>query len=245
MDARVKPAHDAVVLSSPSAKHLWRPRAHRAVGRWPPASRTGRRIGIPALGESARNLWMGLGEVKDGSSRRNRWPFHTGASHFAARSVCSLAPRSAAERGEGWGEGRLSARPPHPIPDVATTEPPSPRKRGEGAITTTARVVTSHHFSHSLSRSRGAVLRPGFAFGFAHPNFGVAERRETYRCLRGTGWACTIGAGQAPSEAPRVPIRGTPASRRSHRGDFWLRCRASPHRHYGRIGHSELLASGS
>jgi hypothetical protein len=187
---------------------------------------------------------MGPGEVKDGSSRRNRWSFHTGASHFAARSVRSLAPRSAAERGEGWGEGRLSARPPHPIPDVATTEPPSPRKRGEGAITTTARVVTSHHFSRSLSRSRGAVLRPGFAFCFAHPNFGVAERRETFRCLRGTGWACTIGAGQAPSEAPRVPIRGTPASRRSHRGDFGRRGRASPHRHCGRIGHSELPHPG-
>jgi hypothetical protein len=187
---------------------------------------------------------MGPGEVKDGSSRRNRWSFHTGASHFAARSVRSLAQRSAAERGEGWGEGRLSARPPHPIPDVATTEPPSPRKRGEGAITTTARVVTSHHFSRSLSRSRGAVLRPGFAFCFAHPNFGVAERRETFRCLRGTGWACTIGAGQAPSEAPRVPIRGTPASRRSHRGDFGRRGRASPHRHCGRIGHSELPRPG-
>src|SRR5262249_19153588 len=60
-------------------------------------------------------------------------------------------------------------------------------------------------------------------FGFAHPDEGVAERRETYGCLRGIRWACAIGAGQAPSEAPCVPIRGTPASRRSHRGDFGLR----------------------
>jgi hypothetical protein len=125
----------------------------------------------------------------------------------ADKGRCAPSPRAAQRSGERVGvRGVFSARPPHPIPDVATTEPPSPRKRGEGAITTTARVVTSHHFSHSLSRSRGAILRPGFAFGFAHPNFGVAERRETFRCLRGTGWACTIGAGQAPSEAPRVPI---------------------------------------
>jgi hypothetical protein len=62
--------------------------------------------------------------------------------------------------------------------------------------------------------------------------------------LRGIRWACTIGAGQAPSEAPCVPIRGTPASRRSHRGDFGRRGRASPHRHCGRIGHSELPHPG-
>jgi hypothetical protein len=72
----------------------------------------------------------------------------------------------------------------------------------------------------------------------------VAERRETYGCLRGIRWACTIGAGQAPCEAPCVPIRGTPASRRSHRGDFRRRGRASPHRHCGRIGHSELPRPG-
>jgi hypothetical protein len=84
----------------------------------------------------------------------------------------------------------------------------------------------------------------GLHFRFAHPGEGVAERRETYGCLRGIRWACTIGAGQAPSEAPCVPIRGTPASRRSHRGDFGRRGRASPHRHCGRIGHSELPRPG-
>jgi hypothetical protein len=81
-------------------------------------------------------------------------------------------------------------------------------------------------------------------FGFAQPREGVAERRETYGCLRGIRWACTIGAGQAPSEAPCVPIRGTLASRRSHRGGFGRRGRASPHRHCGRIGHSELPRPG-
>src|SRR5262249_52015255 len=36
----------------------------------------------------------------------------------------------------------------------------------------------------------------------------------------------------------------TPASRRSHHGDFGRRGRASPHRHCGRIGHSELPHPG-
>src|SRR5262249_39056748 len=33
---------------------------------------------------------------------------------------------------------------------------------------------------------------------------------ETYGCLRGIRWACTIRAGQAPSEAPCVPSGGRP-----------------------------------
>ena len=37
----------------------WRPRAHRAVGRWPPASRDRSASSISALFESARNLWAG------------------------------------------------------------------------------------------------------------------------------------------------------------------------------------------
>jgi hypothetical protein len=103
--------------------------------------------------------------------------------------------------------------------------------------------------SYSLFKQPSSFPRRVFAPGFlplcfARPDEGVAERRETYGCLRGIRWACTIGAGQAPSEAPCVPIRGTPASRRSHRGDFGRRGRASPHRHCGRIGHSELPHPG-
>jgi hypothetical protein len=103
--------------------------------------------------------------------------------------------------------------------------------------------------SYSLFKQPSSFPRRVFAPGFlplcfARPDEGVAERRETYGCLRGIRWACTIGAGQAPSEAPCVPIRGTPASRRSHRGDFGLRGRASPHRHCGRIGHSKLPHPG-
>jgi hypothetical protein len=60
-----------------------------------------------------------------------------------------------------------------------------------------------------------SFLRRGFAprfcfLCFAHPNRGVAERRETYGCLRGIRWACANGAGQAPGEAPCVPNGGRP-----------------------------------
>jgi hypothetical protein len=154
-----------------------------------------------------------------------------------ARLRRAMAKRS----GERVGvRGTFSVRPPHPILHVATSELPSPRKRGEGSITTNAGVLISHHFKQPISFPR-RVFAPGFCFlASRNPKEGVAERRETYGCLRGIRWACTIGAGQAPGEAPCVPIRGTPASRRSHRGDFGRRGRASPHRHCGRIGHSEL-----
>src|SRR5262249_9684561 len=50
MDARVKPGHDAVsVCPRSSTKHLRRPRAHCAVGRWPPACRAGRRVAFRLL----------------------------------------------------------------------------------------------------------------------------------------------------------------------------------------------------
>ena len=57
-------------------KHLRRPRAHRAVGRWPPAPGAGRRVSTSrALGESARNLWMRPPEVKN--SARLAWTIPT------------------------------------------------------------------------------------------------------------------------------------------------------------------------
>jgi hypothetical protein len=121
---------------------------------------------------------------------------------------------------------------------------PAKTRREERRAQDGARAVISHDFKQLISFPR-RVFAPGFCFlASRDPHEGVAERRETYGCLRGIRWACTIGAGQAPSEAPRVPIRGTPASRRSHRGDFRLRGRASPHRHCGRIGHSELPRPG-
>jgi hypothetical protein len=121
---------------------------------------------------------------------------------------------------------------------------PAKTRREERRAQDGARAVISHDFKQLISFPR-RVFAPGFCFlASRDPHEGVAERRETYGCLRGIRWACTIGAGQAPSEAPCVPIRGTPASRRSHRGDFGRRGRASPHRHCGRIGHSELPHPG-
>jgi hypothetical protein len=150
-------------------------------------------------------------------------------------------------------------RGPSPERDCGWNLAPSPRCRGARARAAPSRSARMRA-SWGEDRSRAlynlsfqtADLVPAarfFAPGvlplcFARPDEGVAERRETYGCLRGIRWACTIGAGQAPSEAPCVPIRGTPASRRSHRGDFGLRGRASPHRHCGRIGHSELPHPG-
>src|SRR5438128_11056986 len=79
----------------------------------------------------------------------------------AVRSVGSLAPRSAAERGEGWGEGHFLRR--IPLTQSFMWRPPScplPRKRGEGAIMTSARVTTSHHFKQPSSFPR-RVFAPG------------------------------------------------------------------------------------
>src|SRR5262249_30102082 len=52
---------------------------------------------------------------------------------------------------------------------------------------------------------------------------------ETYGCLRGTRGLLSAAGRQLARRL--APIRGTPASRRSHRGDFGLRGRASPHWH--------------
>src|SRR5207244_108316 len=69
--------------------------------------------------------------------------------------------------------------------------------------------------SNSLSRSRGAFFTPGFCFfRFTHPLKGWAERRESYGCLRGTRWACTLRGRPGAGEAPCV-LRRTLASRRS------------------------------
>src|SRR5262249_5748370 len=130
----------------------------------------------------------------------------------------SLAPRSEAERGEGRVRGRFSARPPHPILHVASTRQPSPRKRGEGAITTTARVLISHHFSNSRSRSRGAFCARVLLFGFARPTKGwrSAERR-TDACEASLGPALSSPlppqcGGRPPPGARTVAILGAVAA---------------------------------
>src|SRR5262249_25909094 len=66
------------------------------------------------------------------------------------------------------------------------------------------------------------VFAPGFCFLASRTlmkGWRSAERR-TDAC---EAPVAALGGRQATSEAPRVPIRGTPASRRSHRGDFGLR----------------------
>src|SRR5262249_48818308 len=138
-----------------------------------------------------------------------------------ARLRRAMAQRS----GERVGvRGIFSVRPPHPILDVTRTEPPSPRKRGEGTIITTAFLTI---FQTTPLRSRGAFLRPGFAFGFAQPQGrgGGAPRdvRMLARHLLGLRYRGRPGTWRGALR----PQRGTPASRRSHRGDFGRRCRAS------------------
>src|SRR5262249_16837839 len=129
---------------------------------------------------------------------------------FAAHSVGSLAPQAKRSGERGGVRGAFAARPPHPILPVATTEPPSPRKRGEGAITTTARAVIVHHFKQPVSFPR-RVLRPGFAFWLrATPRKGwrSAERR-TDACEASVGPALS---GQARHLARRLasPYGGRP-----------------------------------
>src|SRR5262249_33694860 len=47
-------------------------------------------------------------------------------------------------------------------------------------------------------------------FGFAYPDRGVAERRETYGCLRGIRWACTIGQARHLARRLASPYGGRP-----------------------------------
>src|SRR5262249_47403486 len=138
--------------------------------------------------------------------------------NLAAHSVCSPPPLWGGVGGGGWGWG-LGVGVAVAGPSRVKQLRPRPRRFAP------PRVLTQFHLFYFSSPFPTAHLVPGarfcagfLIFGFAHPHEGVAERRETYGCLRGIRWACTIGAGQAPSEAPCAPMRGTPASRRSHRG---------------------------
>jgi hypothetical protein len=89
--------------------------------------------------------------------------------------------------------------------------------RAHGGDRARCRVIPIHNFKQrSLLRSRGALLRPGFAFLFPiHPDEGRAERRKAqYFCCRAVG-----------RDDPRLLRRGArPAGRARlsalHRGDF-------------------------
>jgi hypothetical protein len=79
------------------------------------------------------------------------------------------------------------------------------------------RVRSLIHFSNSPSRSRGACLRPSFAFVLhSPPNEGWAERRETFGCVRGTRGVRHNAAYQALArrlashDAGRSPLGAPP-----------------------------------
>src|SRR5437867_7872586 len=104
---------------------------------------------------------------------------------------------------------------------------------------------------HMFLRSRGAFLRPGFACcGFAHPNEGWRSAEITLGCSGTRGRALT-------RHARRLARRLASLGRRSPLGAppwrFWAPVPRFPHRQLSlacasasnRIGHSELLASGS
>jgi hypothetical protein len=92
-------------------------------------------------------------------------------------------------------------------------------------------------------------LRPGFVFCFAHPNFGVAERRDNVRVLRHPR---SVHCGTPRARVRRPRLSETPASRRSTVAIFGSGAAllspgpaTSFHLGGGRIGYSELLAPGS
>ena len=68
--------------------------------------------------------------------------------------------------------------------------------------------ATPIHFSNSPPRSRDAFCARAFAFCFAHPIEGWAERRETFGCLRDTRRARRIAS------KTRVNALMTPRARR-------------------------------
>src|SRR5438876_11602582 len=81
-------------------------------------------------------------------------------------------------------------------------------------------------------------------FASLTPIEGVAERRESSGACEAPVGPARNAAGQAPSEAPCVPYGGrSPPGAPPWR--FWAPVPRFPHRNCFRIGHSELLASGS
>jgi hypothetical protein len=91
------------------------------------------------------------------------------------------------------------------------------RLRGNDQTGATARAFANLTMSNSPSRSRSALLRPGFAFWLRSPPIeGWAERRETFGCVRGTRWtrrnaAChALARRLASHDAGRSPLGAPP-----------------------------------
>src|SRR6266404_924747 len=164
-------------------------------------------------------------------------------------------PLPLAGRGWGWGSQLVDTPRPTTMTPTPRADARDPPHKGEGrsallALRPAARAdpvplgYIRLPISHSPSRSRGAVLRPGFAFWLRAPERGVAERRESSGAceapvgLHVTRQARRLARRLASHNAGRPPP-GAPPWR------FWAPVPRFPHRHLRRIGHSELLASGS
>src|SRR5262245_32196006 len=124
----------------------------------------------------------------------------------AGNLPCRTSPTTAAARGLRAGSAQ------------AACPPPSDLRRAPVSI-----LYSCQHLLVPAAR----FLRPGFVFFcFAHPNFGGAERRES-------SGACEAPVGlhltrQARRLARRLASHtGDARLPALHRGDFWLRCRAS------------------
>jgi hypothetical protein len=150
---------------------------------------------VSALGESARNLWMGGGKVKD---RAGSVSSETAIGFVSPK--CSTNPRPGRRPRSGepgpmitgpWSwvpafartTGHKGPRVPRATFTMSNSHPPSLKLRR-----------ASDQVRHSLGdggppRSRGAFLRPGFAPWLrAHRIEGWAERRQApfcYRCRAG------------------------------------------------------------
>jgi hypothetical protein len=150
---------------------------------------------VASFGQNApRTVVLMLRSIAVGRERRR---FHSPSalrcvSKHEGHAVAVLILRDARKRVRLCGSACACA-----LLRMRTAEPAARRRtvRGHSHLT----------MSNSLSRSRGAFLRPGFATLLHSPRIeGWAERRETFGCS-GTRWAYHDVARQAPSEAPCVP----------------------------------------
>ena len=171
------------------------------------------------------------------------------------RTRCAPSPREAKRSGERVGvRGIFSARPPHPILHVATTEVPSPPQAGRGRNNydrTRGHISPFFHTAVFVPAARfcARVLKlwlryPDRRGGGAPRDVRVLARHPlglhvTRQARRLTRRLASHDAGRSPPGALTVAILGSGPALPSPAAPLSLR--------FGehRIGHSELLASGS
>ena len=99
-------------------------------------------------------------------------------------------------------------------------------------------------FQTAVLVAAARFLRPGFALPLHAPPEGVGGAPRVVRVLARHPWGLHV-TRQARRLARRLASHtGDARLPALHRGGFWLRCRAFPHRNRFRIGSSELLAPG-